>query len=116
MAYAGVTVNVYPIIIPAGYVLLLFRSRDCLKAVQGAITAEAAIARELWAPSRPQVYFYEIVECSRRVLLSGAVGFVYLNSAVQVATSHLLVYIYVLSCAHGPGPLCGPLAHVDSED
>ncbi|CAN0368499.1 unnamed protein product, partial [Scytosiphon promiscuus] len=94
MAYAGVMVAVYPVGIPACYALVLYRSRDCLKAGQGASTAEAAIAKELWAPYRPQVYYYEVVDCFRRVLLSGAVVFVYPNSAGQVAASVLLAVMF----------------------
>ncbi|CAM9567596.1 unnamed protein product, partial [Laminaria digitata] len=90
MVYAGVMVGVYPIGIPASYALVLYRSRASLHAGQVASTADAAIVRELRAPYRPQVYYYEVVECLRRVLLSGAVVLVFPNSAAQVAITFLL--------------------------
>ena len=93
MAYAGVMVAVYPIGIPACYALVLYRSRSSLKAGEVGSTDEAAIIKELWAPYRPQVYFYEVVECWRRILLSGAVVLVYPNSSGQVATSVLLAML-----------------------
>ncbi|CAN0483982.1 unnamed protein product, partial [Scytosiphon promiscuus] len=93
MAYAGVMVVVYPIGIPACDALVLYRSRASLKTGQVSSTADAAIVRELWAPYRPQVYYYEVVECLRRVLLSGAVVLAFPNSAGQIATSLLLAML-----------------------
>ncbi|CAN0521707.1 unnamed protein product, partial [Scytosiphon promiscuus] len=92
MAYAGVMVAVFPLGIPLCYAFVLYRNRDSLKVEVGseANTTHVASFRELWEPYRPQVYFYEVVECLRRVLLSGVVVFIFPHTAGQVATSLLL--------------------------
>ena len=92
MAYAGVMVVVFPLGIPLCYAFVLYRNRAALKVGVGfeAETAELVSFRELWEPYRSQVYFYEVVECLRRVLLSGVVVFIFPNTAGQVATSLLL--------------------------
>lgn len=92
MAYAGVMVAVFPLGIPLCYAFVLYRNRASLKVgiSLGASTANVASFRELWEPYRSQVYFYEVVECLRRVLLSGVVVFIFPNTAGQVATSLLL--------------------------
>ncbi|CAM9848157.1 unnamed protein product, partial [Laminaria digitata] len=91
-AYAGILVVVFPFGIPFCYALVLFRGRAALRAgvSRDANTPVLEICRELWAPYRPEVYYYEIVECLRRVLLSGFVVFIFPNTAGQVATSFLL--------------------------
>ena len=94
MAYAGVMVAVYPVGIPACYAFVLYRSRASLTAGQVTNNAEVGIYQELWAPYRPDVYYYEIVECFRRVTLSGAVVFIFPNTAGQVATGVLLAMMF----------------------
>lgn len=92
MAYACVMVGVYPLGIPIFFAFVLYRNRASLKVGVGAAarTTDVTSFRELWEPYRPQVYFYEVVECLRRVLLSGVVVFIFPNTAGQVATSLLL--------------------------
>ena len=92
MAYAGVMVVIFPLGIPLCYAFVLYRNRGSLKVgvTSEAETAELVSFRELWEPYRSQVYFYEVVECLRRVLLSGVVVFIFPNTAGQVATSLLL--------------------------
>lgn len=50
--------------------------------------------KDLWKPYRKSTYFYEIIECLRRVVLSGAVVFVLPNTAGRVATSFLLAMLF----------------------
>ena len=94
MAYASIMVAVYPLGIPACYAFVLYRDRASLRAGQVTNSAELEIYKELWAPYRPRVYYYEIVECFRRVTLSGAVVFIFPNTAGQVATSVLLAIMF----------------------
>ncbi|CAM9433669.1 unnamed protein product, partial [Laminaria digitata] len=92
MAYASVMVAVFPLGIPVCYTVVLYRNRSSFKDRVGADanTTNVAGFKELWEPYRSQVYFYEVVECFRRVLLSGVVVFIFPNTAGQVATSLLL--------------------------
>ena len=92
IAYACVMVAVFPLGIPFCYAFVLHRNRASLKVGVSfeANTTNIASFRELWEPYRPQVYFYEVVECLRRVVLSGIVVFIFPNTVGQVATSLLL--------------------------
>ena len=90
--YAGVMGVVYPFGIPFAYAVVLYTSRAALKdAVAREVpTIDVAVLRELWGAYRPDVYYYEVVECVRRVTLSGIIVFILPNTAGQVATAFLL--------------------------
>ncbi|CAM9986983.1 unnamed protein product, partial [Laminaria digitata] len=94
--YAGVMAVVYPFGIPFGYSVVLYRSRAALKDAMAreTSTTDVAFCRELWAAYRPEVYFYEIVECVRRVMLSGVIVFIFPNTAGQVATAFLFALFF----------------------
>lgn len=82
-AYAAVMIAVYPVGIPLLFVVLLYRHRLVLSGY-GDKTAARSIAT-LWAPYRPNVFYYEIIECVRRIVLTGAVVFIYPNDTAQIA-------------------------------
>lgn len=91
VGYASFMVLVYPIGIPVCYALVLYRSRSTLKREQNREEdATLSVIKDLWKPYRPNVYYYEVIECLRRVTLSGVVVFVYPNTAGQVAVTFLL--------------------------
>ncbi|CAN0591359.1 unnamed protein product, partial [Laminaria digitata] len=95
--YAGVMGVVYPFGIPAYYMAVLYRNRAALKdavARETATTTDVACFQELWGAYQPDVYFYEVVECVRRVVLSGVVVFIFPNTAGQVATAFLLALFF----------------------
>ena len=72
--YAGLMVFVYPVGIPLVYAALLFWGRDALKiaAVRNMDESHVqAAARQLSSPYRPGCFYYEVIECGRRVLLTG---------------------------------------------
>ena len=50
--------------------------------------------RGLWAAYNPSCYYYEVVECSRRIALTGAAVFVVPNSADQIAVIFLLAIVF----------------------
>ena len=94
--YAGVMGVVYPFGIPFCYAVVLYRGRTTLKdtVAREAITPDDGVARDLWVAYKPEVYFYEVVECARRVVLSGVVVFVLPNTAGQIATAFLLALFF----------------------
>ena len=96
--YAGFMIIVYPVGIPLFYTFLLFRRRNTL--VQG-LDHETPINRydstsTLRKPYRPSVFYYEVVECCRRVLLTGVVVFIYPNTPPQIAVTTLIAFTFLL--------------------
>ncbi|CAM9774589.1 unnamed protein product [Ectocarpus sp. 6 AP-2014] len=97
--YAGFMVLLYTAGIPALYSFLLFRDRDVLKGKEAAgqdLRPRATSTSDLWKPYKPSVFYYEVVECARRVLLAGVVVFIYPNSSAQIAITLALAFIFVL--------------------
>lgn len=48
---------------------------------------------------RPQVYYYEVVECGRRMLLTGCLVFIMPNSSGQAAVACLLSVLTIATYA-----------------
>lgn len=90
MWYAGVMSIIYPFGIPACYAAFLYNSQAGIKSEQHEAAGRALVLKELWEPYQKHAYYYEVVECLRRVVLSGVVVFVLPNTAGQIATSFLL--------------------------
>ncbi|CAN0218885.1 unnamed protein product [Ectocarpus sp. 4 AP-2014] len=90
MAYAGLMCLVYPFGIPLCYAATLYHARRGIKSDVKSIRDKATVLRALHAPYRRDVYYYEVVECFRRVMLSGIVVFILPNTAGQVMTTFLL--------------------------
>lgn len=95
--YAGLMIVVYPIGIPLFYIFLLFREHKTLVKGRG---REARLSRQststLRKPYRPSVFYYEVVECSRRIMLTGVVVFIYPNTAAQIAVTIIIAFSFVL--------------------
>ena len=74
--YAGLMIFVYPVGIPLVYAALLFWGRDALKiaAVRNMDESHVQAAAQLSSPYRPGCFYYEVIECGRRVLLTGERG------------------------------------------
>ncbi|CAM9531970.1 unnamed protein product, partial [Laminaria digitata] len=99
--YAGFMIVLYPIGIPVIYAIILYKHREVLKdgmqhhrSVQQ--SADLEVATGLWKPYTPERYYYEVVECARRVTLTGIVVFIYPNTAAQVAVTLVLVFVFVM--------------------
>ena len=90
MAYAGLMCLVYPLGIPFCYAAILYHARHGIKSDVESVQDKATVLRALHAPYRRDVYYYEVVECFRRVTFSGIVVFVLPNTAGQVMTTFLL--------------------------
>ena len=103
MAYAGLMILVYPVGIPAIYAWWLFSNRNDLAKVgaPGASTRDTSKLdhlqpmRDLWAPYKPHRYYYEVVECGRRIALTGLAVFLMPGSAAQSAIEVLLSALFM---------------------
>lgn len=95
--YAGLMIVVYPVGIPLFYALILFHEHKTLvKGLGHEAQSRGESTSTLRRPYRPSVFYYEVVECSRRVLLTGAVVFIYPNTASQIAVTIVIAFTFVL--------------------
>ncbi|CAB1111282.1 unnamed protein product [Ectocarpus sp. CCAP 1310/34] len=103
--YAGLMVLVYPIGIPAVFAWWLASNRkDLVQDRSGGTTTPENLRpmKDLWEPYKPRRYFYELVECGRRIVLTGLAVFLFPGTAAQVAievafAAGLLVVFEVLA-------------------
>ncbi|CAB1096488.1 unnamed protein product [Ectocarpus sp. CCAP 1310/34] len=93
--YAGIMVVVYPVGIPLLYAILLFQRRDVLGDARADKTVAQPIAG-LWEPYRPERFYYEVIECGRRIMLTGVVAFIFPNDAAQIAITMLVAFFFSL--------------------
>ncbi|CAN0016960.1 unnamed protein product [Ectocarpus fasciculatus] len=93
--YAAIMIVVYPVGIPLFYAFLLFQRRHVL-ADAGADKTVALSISGLWESYRPERFYYEVVECGRRVMLTGVVVFIFPNDAAQLAITILLTLFFSL--------------------
>ena len=94
--YASLMMLVYPLGIPVVYAVLLFNNRRMLR--EENCREESLAARSilgLWKPYKPERYYYEVIECSRRILLTGVVVFIYPNSGAQIAAAVAIAVVFV---------------------
>ncbi|CAM9378261.1 unnamed protein product, partial [Laminaria digitata] len=87
--YAAVMMLIYPLGIPLLYVALMFQHRVALsnETCSRKTREELKPLAVLWGPYRPSRYYYELVECGRRITLTGIVVFVLPDSAAQIAVT-----------------------------
>ena len=87
-------VCVYPVGIPAVFAWLLARRRhDLVKPDREAMTHLQPL-KGLWGAYRPSRYYYEVVECGRRIVLTGIAAFVLPNSTAQIAIVLLAAFVF----------------------
>ena len=97
--FAGIMILVYPVGIPLFYGYLLYKNRRALKSRdEGKREASARVQSfyDLWAPYKPGRFYYEVIECGRRMSLTGAVVFIYPNTAAQVAVTLVIAFSFVV--------------------
>ena len=94
VVYASVMVLVYPIGIPAVYTWWLARHRHDLTDSGRETVARLQSFAHLWAAYRPSHFYYEVVECARRVALTGVAVFVLPGSAAQIAVVLLVAVVF----------------------
>ncbi|CAM9262163.1 unnamed protein product, partial [Laminaria digitata] len=93
--YALVMAGVYPIGIAAVFTCFLVRHRLDLVKPGRATIVHLEPLRGLWVAYKPSRYYFEVVECGRRVILTGIAAFVYPSSAAQLAIVLLLAVVFV---------------------
>ena len=94
-AYAIVMVFVYPVGLPALFSGWLSHNRQDLENADRRTMAHLKSFRSLWSAYKPSCYYYEVVECIRRVALTGAAVFVLPNTADQIAVVLLVAVIFM---------------------
>lgn len=94
--YAGFMVVLYVAGIPAFYGALLHSNREVLQMNAGREEDEAIKPiTDLWGPYKPDRFYYEVIECARRVLLTGALVFIYPNTAAQIAVALMISTFFI---------------------
>lgn len=89
---------VYPIGIPAVFAWLLFSTRDALAKVSAGdrlALERAQPIRDLWEPYKARVYYFEVVECGRRIILTGLGAFLFPGSSAQVALEVVFAAVFI---------------------
>lgn len=93
--YAGVMILVYPVGIPLAYAMVLYANRRVLRDPwERQVDDHVNTIEDLWSPYRPECYMYEVLECTRRVSLTGVIVFIYPNTAAQVAVTLVLAFAF----------------------
>ncbi|CAM9166895.1 unnamed protein product [Sphacelaria rigidula] len=94
--YAGFMIVVYTVGIPAFYATLLFWNRDVLTD-DGRRETDMRIKpiTSLWSPYQPQRFYYEVIECGRRIALTGVVVFIYPNTSAQISVTLVLTVFFI---------------------
>jgi len=90
---------VYPLGIPVFFAILLFRNRQFLEnATLRTYNGESIqqSTSSLWKPYKPSIFYYEIVECARRLVLAGIVVFIYPDTAAQITVTLAMAFIFAL--------------------
>ncbi|CAM9867127.1 unnamed protein product, partial [Laminaria digitata] len=91
--YAAIMIAVYPVGIPLLFAVLLYRHRDVLSDPAADNTTARSID-SLWAPYRPNRSYYEIIECGRRIMLTGVVVFIFPNDTAQIAITIIASFFF----------------------
>jgi len=94
--YAGFMVVLYVVGIPAFYGVLLYNNREALKKADREQDETIKPITDLWQPYRLDRFYYEVIECVRRVLLTGALVFIYPNTAAQIAVALMMATFFML--------------------
>jgi hypothetical protein len=88
--YAAVMIIIYPLGIPALYAWLLWSNRQKICVLNRHDDASLRPTRFLWAPYTSRMYYWEVVECMRRLLLTGAIVFIAPGTRAQAAVACIL--------------------------
>jgi hypothetical protein len=99
--YAAFMVIIYPLGIPALYAWLLWSKRHKLCSINKSSVRglnrhdenELRSTRFLWKSYTPNMYYWEVVECMRRLLLTGAIVFIAPGTAAQAAIACVLAVV-----------------------
>ena len=93
--YAFLMVGVYPIGIAAAFAgLLVWHQRDLVKPDRGTML-HLKPSNGVWAAYKPSRYYYEVVECGRRISFTIIAAFGRANSAAQVSIAFYFAVVFV---------------------
>jgi hypothetical protein len=115
--YAAFMVIIYPVGIPALYAWLLWINKHKLNVMHESSVRMLSRHRDvslrptrfLWKTYTPRMYYWEVVECIRRLLLTGAIVFIAPGTSAQAAIACILAVISMAVALY-----CHP--HADSLD
>lgn len=95
--YAWIMIALYPVGIPVFYAALLFRNRSLLNK-PSRLPSDSSLLKstsDLWKPYKPSRYYYEVIECVRRISLTGLVLFTGdFDSAAQISVTLILAFVF----------------------
>ena len=98
--FAGVMIFVYPLGIPLFYAYLLYKNRHVLASENDEEPRETSSKvqpiSDLWVPYKPGRFYYEVIECVRRIMLTGVVVFIYPDTAAQVAVTLMIAVVFLV--------------------
>lgn len=96
--YACLMIVIYPFGIPATFAWWLASNRRDLVKVGSSDSSgleRLQPMRDLWGPYKPGRYYYEVVECGRRIMLTGLGVFLFPGSAAQVALEVVFAAVFI---------------------
>jgi hypothetical protein len=108
--YGVSMILLYPLGIPALYIYMLWRHRVNLKKNNDQRDVDRTLQTTsfLWSPYTPNTYWWEVVECIRRLLLAGFLVFILPGTAGQAAVSCVFAILSTVAFSHYK-PLAVPL-------
>ncbi|CAM9445373.1 unnamed protein product, partial [Laminaria digitata] len=95
LVYASVMVFVYPVGTPAFFAFWLVRHRRELQKPGREEASDLKSYRAIWVTYKPSRYYYEVVECGRRIVLTGAAVFILPETAEQVAVVLFFAVVFM---------------------
>ncbi|CAM9547833.1 unnamed protein product, partial [Laminaria digitata] len=93
--YAALMVVVYPVGIPVFFLWWLLRNSRYLKMSGRHSVAHLQPFSNIWGTYRPSRYYYEVVECCRRITLTMASAFLIPNTVNQIAVVLSLAAVFL---------------------
>jgi hypothetical protein len=108
--YGVFMILLYPLGIPALYIYLLWRHRVNLMQSNDKRDVDVTLHTTsfLWSPYTPDTYWWEVVECIRRLLLAGFLVFILPGTPGQAAVSCVFAILSIVAFGHYK-PLAVPL-------
>ena len=85
--YAGVMMVVYPVGIPTLYGVLLWRAREPLQEEGREGNEKLHKIAFLWQDYEPELWWFEVFDCVRRLSLTGLLVFVFKGQASQIVVA-----------------------------
>ncbi|GMI30328.1 hypothetical protein TeGR_g14640 [Tetraparma gracilis] len=99
-AYAGVMMLVYPVGIPTLYGALLWKARVQLQEEGREGNEKLYKIAFLWQDYEPELWWFEVFDCVRRLSLTGLLVFVFKGQASQIVVAMVLASLSVVAFVH----------------